>query len=508
MMRFKIVTVALLLMGSLAIPAHAAENELDWPPSELPTERLLGMHIQDDFGVGMNNRLSKMVMPGPQPDCSSLDDPKCTSLASVGWWILRVLPPCVDTHVEDDCVEGLEVTQGGVTKKSVLLDRIKNRTWIADSSRGFPEAGSQGIWSDPFSTDSSRGYYVNVFGDLRPPLIGIPRYTLGNFFASITLTSDSPAISGTCIWSKDGKCGHRIPMAADTRLSLTLHLSPYLTGWLGGRLSQPEISVTKINESVNRIVITGEPMNVNVVGARLPYESAPKDLVDFMRSSNPGCPADRCNVGIASSGPHTFNYLEKWKPVTKDTASRTIPYWSISNTTGQHLAYGCGKSGFIGLVTSNATAYQQEMPSLDDSELTYKVAGPHFMPDGKTLSLGTYNLILRSDVARCVYSFTDAPIKASVSITNEGDSQSVATEVVNEKDGWLYLAANGFHYSQPTIKIQLSQEPQLVEPAPEMTTVAAPKAKKKVSITCAKGKAKKKVTGFTPKCPAGYKKVA
>jgi hypothetical protein len=41
-----------------------------------------------------------------------------------------------------------------------------------------------------------------------------------------------------------------------------------------------------------------------------------------------------------------------------------------------------------------------------------------------------------------------------------------------------------------------------------MTTQAAPKPQsKKVTITCAKGRAKKKITAVKPVCPKGYKKV-
>ncbi|CAN2218186.1 hypothetical protein MCEMRE196_01190 [Candidatus Nanopelagicaceae bacterium] len=506
-MKVKALLFAILFTATTAVTAGAADNPLDWPPSAPGGQAILGMHIQDDFGVGMRNRLSKAVIPGPQPDCSSLDDPKCASLSSINWWILRVLPPCVDTNSKDDCVEGLEVTKNGITKQSNLVSRVSAGTWTADPARGFPIAGSQGLWSDPFSTDSNRNYFVNVFGDLSTPSQGTGTYQLSNFFASITPTSDAADISGTCIWNMQGRCGHRVSFDEGSRLALVLHLSPRLTGWLGGRLSNPQVTVATLNPSVNRIVISGEPVSVNVVGAQIPYATAPAKLVEFMRSTNPGCPAYECNVGITSSGPHTFAYLEAWKEITKDTASRTIPYWSVSQAPQSGLS-PCVKDGFVGLVTTNATGYQQSMPALDGGELTYKVAGAHFMTDGKTLTQGTYNLLLRSDAARCVYGFSNSPIKASVSIVNESDIQSVATEVVNERDGWLYLSANGFHFSQPSIKIQLSQETPPT-PQPEMTTQASPKLPvKKSTITCAKGKVKKKVTAAKPVCPAGYKKVA
>jgi hypothetical protein len=61
--------------------------------------------------------------------------------------------------------------------------------------------------------------------------------------------------------------------------------------------------------------------------------------------------------------------------------------------------------------------------------------------------------------------------------------------VINEKNGWLYLSANGFSYSSPMIKVKLSQAKN-----------------QRYSIFCVKGKVTKKITAVNPKCPTGYKK--
>jgi hypothetical protein len=109
---------------------------------------------------------------------------------------------------------------------------------------------------------------------------------------------------------------------------------------------------------------------------------------------------------------------------------------------------------------------------------------------------------MRSDIARCLYGFSNAPIKAEISITSDDGEKKVATTIVNEKNGWLYLSAKGFTFSSPTINVKLSQEKAAV--ALPVATVTLPK--KSVTITCVKGKTTKKVSGTSPKCPAGYKK--
>jgi hypothetical protein len=80
----------------------------------------------------------------------------------------------------------------------------------------------------------------------------------------------------------------------------------------------------------------------------------------------------------------------------------------------------------------------------------------------------------------------------------------------------MNLSANNFTFSDPTIKIKLTQE-AVAKPTPSATPSATPSvtpstaapskvAVKKISITCVKGKTKKVVTGTKPVCPAGYKK--
>jgi hypothetical protein len=78
------------------------------------------------------------------------------------------------------------------------------------------------------------------------------------------------------------------------------------------------------------------------------------------------------------------------------------------------------------------------------------------MQDGKSLSLGSYDLVMNSDTARCLYGFTNAPISATIQVVGTGD-QNVATTVVSEKDGWLKLAAYGFTFSEKEIKVTLGQ---------------------------------------------------
>ena len=211
----------------------------------------------------------------------------------------------------------------------------------------------------------------------------------------------------------------------------------------------------------------------------------------------------------------TLAELKSWLPLLGDRAVAMPSAWAISTIDGD--AKGdverCTKleSGIAGLVTTNASMYSSGPPvfNTDSQSLDYKVAAPHLTSTGEDL-LGSYDLVMNSQVARCMYGFSKAPLKASISVVSTSEKTTVETSVLNESNGFIRLSANGFHYSQPTIQVKLTQD-KVIEPA--VTTpsnVAAPvknAAVKKVvkTITCSKGKLTRKVSGTAPKCPSGYR---
>ena len=170
-----------------------------------------------------------------------------------------------------------------------------------------------------------------------------------------------------------------------------------------------------------------------------------------------------------------------------------------------------------GLVTTNATTYLPGPPIYNKSQATldYKVMAPHFASD-KSVFLGSYNLMINSKLARCIYGFSNAPIGATVSVVASDGTNRVATTVVSQDSKFLRLSANGFEFSDPTVQVKITQaevkptpspsETQNVSPistpTPQITNLAKPKT---TTILCFKGKTTKKVTAVSPKCPIGFK---
>lgn len=163
-----------------------------------------------------------------------------------------------------------------------------------------------------------------------------------------------------------------------------------------------------------------------------------------------------------------------------------------------------GSDSLSGIVTTNSTMYNGNPPTFnrEDQTLDYKVMSPHFLPNG-TVFKGSYDLVIKSDVARCIYGFSSAPISATISVISSDGTAQVATTLVREKDGWLSLSAKNFTFSSPTVKVSLKQAgSKESKPSTGSQSITAIKS----TITCIKGKSVKKVTAVKPVCPSGYKK--
>jgi hypothetical protein len=134
-----------------------------------------------------------------------------------------------------------------------------------------------------------------------------------------------------------------------------------------------------------------------------------------------------------------------------------------------------------GIVATNSTLYSEGPPSFDSatSTLNYKVAAPHYEKDGKTEFKGRYDLILRSDIAKCLYGLDDSPVTSEVAVVDESGAPKTATTSMTLSDGWFKFSAAGYTHSAPTVKTKLLQTKTVVT-APATVTAPASLAKPKV----------------------------
>lgn len=530
---FRVVAVsasALLLAASIGAPAKAGVAV----PPDVPN---LGLYFVDNFQLG--SMPSQIFAVGNQNDsssylmCNSDTDTYCRNVSHV--FAIEDLELCKPTTVTSCIADVWAVTPSG-SKISGKLEKVVQDNpsqYIEQNTTNNlpPSHGLGAIWTFPGVTNSagSNQFFVAVqdrFDGTKQAgdSVSATKFGADSFVAGIVPVKEisgsygvlqaNDAQHGNGAWgsSPDGSviapdgsncvvtdrtyCDVKAQFPADYRFGMTLKLGTKPTGWFSGRLGLPTITTTDSGNGES-ISIEASPLLVPSLDFTVPNAQIPdaaRKLVFNGTQWGRGGTKSWQIVG-EQSDPNMMDMLTAFVPAFGNKSTGTDSIWSFKSMIGDSSSDAInrctnGVSAFGGLVTSNALTYSDGAPTFDaqTGELKYKVASPHFREDG-SVAVGRYDLAVRSSVVRCLYHFTSAPIQATISIQSEDGQSQIATTVVNEKGGWLYLSANGYTFSNPVIAVKLTQN----APAPK-------------PISCVKGKTSKTVSGAKPVCPAGYKK--
>jgi hypothetical protein len=442
-------------------------------------------------------------------------------------------------------IEGSPVVAGN------LLRELKTAPTPADPGTGLPKGGSASIWTTPTTHQGgTNNYAVVVTGsyykskeqsqfeairfsasvypvNLKPGAY-CPNeiYEVVNEFGE---ANSSSRLVGTncannflqdgCILTETGTCVVPAEFIPNSRISLSLRMDNKVTGWLFGRMKDVDMKSTALDSKNNLLRVEATSLNLMSAKAWVTKKEAPnykllwEDITTnwFLTKAafdqwlaHPGSGwGDMMPVG-------SFKQFAMWEPLLKPEAKDNWRWNFAASNNNIANSSKClnesGRANIVGLVTTNAPIYDGGAPRFNDGFLDYKLAGMHTKADG-SLFIGSYDLVIRSAFARCLYGFTSAPLQATVSVMSaDGTTSNVATEVVQERDGWISLEARNFTFSTPTARIKFSQTATASNKGTTSTGVKNPVTAKKITVTCTKGKLIKKISAVNPKCPVGYKK--
>ena len=499
--------------------------------------------------------------------CTNMTDANCSSPQVYTYQ--AILPKC-QSNSDLDCIEGLSaISASGLKSSGVFkqynLDKHPNN-FTGGEKLGITQNSNPSIWDIPEAPHAGGISYVVVAGAGGNKFSGdpsLPDQTIFAYVMPVSIRNNALVEIARCrqadelqnlsvpantrctgadfeytsasevrcvaAFGTTGGCLTPEKFPAGNSFELKLRLSREPLGWFHGRITDPEISVAPIGKSGVSIAVKANPVQVPIFLSAGQWSDLSANtkawwLNDFVNCSVDCGPAggthpddprrDLENSFVELSqypyGNFAMNLIKKLATEVGEKSVAAPSVWSFKTLKNNPAsgANGCIVlgSGLKGIVTTNSTTYSQGAPEFKNGELSYKVASLHNLSDGTEFK-GTYDLILSSEVARCLYKFSKAPISATIEVINESGVNQVATTTVNEKAGWLYLSAKNFTFSAPTVRVKLTQEAQKAEPTPTPSASTAPIAvAKKMTITCVKGKTSKKVTALKPVCPTGYKK--
>jgi len=546
LLRFARLLLTLPLIMALTLPVSSPLTT----PAEAETKTVEFSLTDSQYGFWLQSKLLGYTFkPGTTEidqrlTCSAWNEPACVGADQLlGELIMR---PCL-TPADRGCIEAVEVgstsnpSSGNMERLKLLeespsspIPAVRFNGRNANDFYDVPAGGGVSVWESEKkdSTGVPKRYMAHV----------LTRYSyfcgdLKRFVGDFVIAGDRPCAIATIefkgslipvnlvpkseecpFFALKNQCIEAANYLGDERMALTLRQDRSRTGWLFGRMSDAEFSVASLDSAFNRIRISGSAVFVPPLKAVVDKSEISKNakLERFLKARFNG-ESGRITYQQFLQDPRTIidrqiydsweifeAFEENLKPVA--TTSSRNPFnvtpktnsilWNFASAIydGSDL-HPCSadKSKLHGLVVTNAPLYASGPPKFQQGSLDYKVAGVHRNEDG-SLFRGRYTFVVRSETARCYYGFSTAPIEAKVEVLSSNGENQVATTTVNERNGFLTLAASGFTFSAPVIKTTLTQ-------------ISA--TQKDASITCKRGSktVKVAVTKKKTKCPTGYIKV-
>ena len=517
--------------------------------------------------------------------CDSLSDQDCAS--AVKFSFNANLPACA-AGFETNCVMEMYLTDSKGVKTVATFSRFASddpkHSWNGGGVDRVPNSRPESIWQiKGLAGTQSMEFSVStvVSGSYRPKKKDLYFDRLSSTISAVTESvrlgrtrsvgqsseitwmdtslaitdNDNYFWNGGFGWQSPDDCAavakdlcyQRQPMPSGYALGMKVRLAKPIVGWIHGRLKAPKVEIGQ-DGSDQVVDVRGEPITIPVIGGFFEESQVSKNIwEEFLKHpyGTMGTPdggiARRIQGFYPLDNILPLTRLEKYLELFKDQASATPSVWMFASVERRSLEESLKKLGdaskcvldnpsVSAIVATNATSYLGAVPEYDEKEgaLNYRVAAPHY-DSNRNEFLGTYDLVIDSKVARCIYNLDSSAVRATVEILATDSGSRVVASVLTEKAGWLTLGTYGFTYSSPTIKVKIVQDKSAQSvptpstptispspsPAPSSTDASSPSTTVKTplatpakkNILCVKGAIKKRVSGPNPKCPKGFKRI-
>jgi hypothetical protein len=349
-----LISSTLLFSGSFT-PLHAVDTPTDesWPVPNEPNKGFFGAlfmdsqsHDEPSFFVDQ----SKLVDPLKNPTCSSVRAADCNLDA---YYFSAVLPTCQSAS-DINCLEGIgAIDSNGKRLEGIYARNYPNKAenqYVGDPVLKVPSGTSGSFFTIPGITHSGGDkFYARVLikGGGRsgqPANVSEFQATLAPV-STVTVNTQTCGTVATCpdtgwanadlhsqgrwgiqgvgydgihncvAWStSEHSCAQRYAFPAGYSFYMKLRINAVPSGWMHGRLANPDLKITKSGDVTN-LELAGNPVAVPVVYGGGPYQDLPQVIKDayevntgvFKKGSQGGGFSRQCCEG--NSDPLIRNYM-------------------------------------------------------------------------------------------------------------------------------------------------------------------------------------------------------
>ncbi len=294
MKRFLALVLAAVLMP---MPASAETTSYEVPSSQTAQVGQSIINIWELTEGNWDSRREALLFSSGQSGYESVNnylcpnekilagDYPCNFAASgADFFGSNILPVC-ESDADEFCVESLSFSLSNVVIEATHTAYAGGDRFDAIPELGIEPGGLVSLWTAPGVTNSantatyavsvrSRQYfnryekafqtisldlsitpYLEVKGNFRPPYDREGQDVNG-------MNKVYGGLPAGCIWSDEGLCGKAADFVGTPDIELTIRASNQLSGWFRGRITEPELSITKFSSKANRISISGKPVQV------------------------------------------------------------------------------------------------------------------------------------------------------------------------------------------------------------------------------------------------------
>jgi len=435
--------------------------------------------------------------------CEGWNDSICRQSGNTLWAKLFI-PPCSEDG-SSSCIESLNVSVNGTSHIGAPIRSIDTRPvcrptssckptiqttkFASVPSLNIPAGSSPSIWATGGVTNASGtdAFLVSAMISLEVRLDKSGNFSSVSFTDFVTSVIPFKEVSGEftpaehlvndggkstwgshaltnflrasetdksgCVWKEDLKCGIGAAFLQNTRVELGLRVPVEIDGWLQGRMANANVEIVPIDKKLNKITIAGDAIELPVTGTYF----TPTDTLEWSSRESEEATSTLIHEWAPQGANSGVRMLTMFQKELGDRAIGRVSLWTISLIQSAYTCENKKTPRLEGLLTTNAMVYNGGLPTYKKGALSYQVGGLHYNHDG-TVFKGSYDFIMRSDTARCIYGFTKAPVQVAVTVTDVNGVQSASTSSVSESGGWLRIRARDFTFSTPTITAKITQK--------------------------------------------------
>ncbi len=400
--------------------------------------------------------------------------------------------------------------ESGGVKRLLYLQGVIERSWMSRNGRWDGPAASLNFAVLP--VELKTGVRNAIKPSLREVSFTAPDGRSGSRieFSTGDVRTAGDECPGTVAVDTDS-CLIAVDFPEGERYRVSFNVTKDMSFFLNGRIDAPIVFTEDLGAG-KRLVVEGAPATLFAVSGSIPKRVMTEKTVAAVKNAREdfGRELSFAPSDLPPMGTEYPDLLSEVLPYFGDRTTFNLKAWTLRSSSNlgrfSQACYEKSRGEILGIVSTNATAFIGDPPTLDPktNTLGYKVAAPHYGVDGKTLNIGRYFMNMNSAFTQCILGVEKVPDEVTIGISYGIGEDLVSTVSVKQDKDWLRLQADNFTFSAPEIKVTFPKPTT----SQNLGTSSAGSnvTKKSKAITCIKGKKSKVITAVNPKCPTSWKR--